>query len=85
MLDAGQKTAVGDAPNLYFTPTGGVGDDNDYLVWAAATEGGGFPGGSSTRTGRRLAVRLRPAGSGRHSKTQESVSSYNGFSAASSQ
>ena len=43
LLTPDQKTAIGGAPNLYFTPTGGVGDDNDYLVWAAATEGGEFP------------------------------------------
>ena len=30
-------SAVGDATNLYFTPSGAVGTDNDYLVWAAAT------------------------------------------------
>jgi len=43
LLTPDQKTAIGGAPNLYFTPTGGVGDDNDYLVWAAATDGGEFP------------------------------------------
>ena len=42
---ASLSTAVGDANNLYFTPSGSIGDDNDYLVYAAATDNGGFPGG----------------------------------------